>query len=510
MKRWPVSKRIAVGRLVFSTLLLLLAVTACQSAFTPPRLATATAQARAAPTATPEPLVLSAPPGTAVAVPSSDSGAADPNPSLTVWIDETSPEHERVLNQMTAEFSQANNVDVELVLVSPSLLPKLMETAVISDVFPLPDIVLHPLEYTMGWAERGILDTAAATTIIDEIGRETFDPDALTLVTKEGAVAAIPSDGYQQLLIYRADWAAELDLEPPDNYDDMLAMAQTISNTQALISGFVIPTEANLVTTQQGFEHIAAANGCQLIGDGGDILIQEPACQEALRFYFDIVHNYSPTGVQTDTSARNAYLAGRTGLIMGAPAILPQLAGLDDDAPPICAECTADPGYLAQNSRFLTHLTGSGPMAQSANWGEIIYLGITRAADPETAAAFARYWFNEGYDDWLAVESERKVPMRRGTADQPRLYIDAWGDQPLAASAPSLRQVFGDDLVALLRDSVAASDRWGFAQGHGDLITSLYEELAFSIVLQEMLSGYFNPDQTLIEAHTRILELGVE
>ncbi len=432
---------------------------------------------------------------------------AGPNPTLTVWINETSPEHAQMLNQMVAEFSQASQIDVELMLVAPNLLPKLMETAVISDAVPLPDIVLHPIEYTMGWAERGILDTAVTAAAIDEIGRDTFNPAALQAVTQNGAFAAIPSDGYPQLVIYRADWAQEMGLAPPDNYEAMLTMAQTISNTEALISGFVIPTESNLTTTHQAFEQIAAANGCQLIDEKGEVLILEPACQEALDFYYTIVHNYSPTGVQTDVSVRNAYLAGRTGLIMSSPTVLLQLAGLDDAAQPTCRQCAADPGFLAQNSGILTRISGSGPAAQPANLGEMMVLGITTAADRETAVAFARYWFNEGYPTWLAVESERKIPMRWGADGQPRQFIDAWGTRPLGPSAPSLQDIYGDDLIMELRDSVAIASRWGFEQGQGALVTSLYEELTLSVILQEMLSGYFTPAETLVEMHKRFIDL---
>ncbi|MEJ2748944.1 MAG: hypothetical protein P8183_13720 [Anaerolineae bacterium] len=468
-----------------SILLLALIAAGCQSLITPPRLATATAQAQLPPTATPEPLILAAPDNGTPAAAEAAPVVSGPNPSLTVWINETSPEHEQMLNQMVADFSQTNQIDVELVLVSPPLLPKLIETAVISDEFDLPDIVLHPVEYTMGWAERGILDTAVTDDIINEIGRDTFNPDALALVSH---------------------WAADFNLAPPDNYEAMLTMAQTISDTQNLISGFVIPTESNLVTTHQAFEQIAAANGCQLIDEKGEVRILDPACQEALDFYYNIVHNYSPTGVQTDTSVHNAYLEGRTGLIMSSPAILLRLAGLDETTPPTCAECRADPGYLAQHSGILTTIRGSGALAQPANLSEISYLGITSAADQETAAAFVRYWFNEGYDNWLSVESERKVPMRWGTAEQPRQFIDAWGSQPLTPDGPSLNDLYGAELVAQLRDNVLPSPRWGLAQGQGALVTQLYEDLTISVTLQEMLSGYFDTQQTLIAAYNKIVD----
>ncbi len=406
---------------------------------------------------------------------------------------------------MVADFSQTYQIDVELMLVRPQLLPKLMETAVVSDVFDLPDIVLHPVEYTMGWAEQGILDTAITNEIIDEIGRNTFNPEALDLVTQDGLAAAIPSDGYSQIVIYRTDWAQELGLTPPNNYNAMLTMAETISSTVDLISGFVIPTESNLATTHQAFEQIALANGCQLIDEKGEVLILEPACQEAIDFYYSIVHNYSPVGVQTDTSARNAYLAGRTGLIMSSPAILPRLAGLDASALPTCPECS-DSGFLAPNSGFLTQITGSGAQARPANLSEITYLGIVNGAGRETAVTFARYWFNEAYPNWLAVESERKVPLRWGTADQPRQFIDAWGSQPLTADGPSLRGLYGDSVVNQLRDAVLPTVRWGLPQGQGGLVTSLYEDLTISVTLQEMLSGYFDTAQTLREAYTKIID----
>lgn len=410
-----------------------------------------------------------------------------------------------MLNQLTADFSQAYHIDVEMVLVAPALLPKLMETAVLSDSFDLPDIVLHPVEYTMGWAERGILDTAVTNQIIDDIGRDTFNPAALELVTQDGLAAAIPNDGYPQIVVYRSDWAQELGLTPPDNYTAMLTMAETISSTVDLISGFVIPTESNLVTTHQAFEQIALANGCQLIDEKGEVLILEPACQEALDFYYNIVHNYSPIGVQTDTSAQNAYLAGRTGLIMGSPAILLRLAGLDTAVPPTCPDCTTS-DFLAQNSGILTQITGSGALAQPTNLSEIRYWGVTSGADRDTAVTFINYWFNQAYPDWLAIESERKVPQRWGTTEQPRQFIDAWGSQPLTANGPSLRDLYGDSTVNQLRDSVLPTNRWGLPQGQGGLVTKLYEDLTISVTLQEMLSGYFNTTQTLREAHTKIID----
>ena len=486
--------------LTFCLTLLALLFTACSLA-NPPRLATATAQAGFTATPSPEPLILTVATPTAVSGSTSDEvpTQVEPNPSLTVWVNETSRGHKVMLDQMAADFSAQYNVDVEMVLVSPQLLPDLVNTAVLSDT--LPDIIIHPIEFSVGWAERGIFDTEATAAVLAELGRDTFNPAALALAqTAAGQTSALPNSGYQQLVIYRSDWFAQRNLAPPNSFATLMAAAEATHDPDNLVSGFVVPTEANLATTQQIFEHLALANGCQLVDEAGEIKLLAPACAEALSFYFRIINQFSPIGVQTDTSTRNAFLAGRTGLIMGSPSLLPQLAGLDPDALPRCPECAATPDFLAQNSAIVTAING-------AEYGNVSLLGITRVADRETAVRFATYWFNDGYEQWLAVEAERKVPMRWGNPANPRQFIDDWGSQPIAGSDQSLLSLYGPELVATLRDDLASTGRWGLPQGQGQLVTSLYEEVTLSIVLQEMLSGYFSSDQSIIEAYNRIIEL---
>ena len=480
----------------YGWVLLLLLLAACRpQLLDSPRLATQTAVSINPPAATqtPEPLFIPAPTSAATAVPATAADGTPhglPNPTLTVWVNETSPAHEAALRQMAAEFGREQGIDVEMILINPALLPDLMQTAVLS--YTIPDIVLHPMAYTIGWAERGILDPAATAAIADEIGRDTFDPAALQTNSINGDLAALPSDGYHQILLYRTDWLADSDLAIPDNYAAMLAAAEAAFDPDNLRAGFVMATESNLITTHEGFEQIAAANGCDLINPAGEVTFLSPACQEAIDFYYSIVHQFSPTGVQTDTSARNAYLNGRVALLLASPEILPQLAMGDGD--------------LAANSGILTTISGSGDNAIPATFGNLTNLGITTAADPETASAFANYWFNTFYPTWLAIESERKVPMRWGTAVSPTTFIDDWGILPLTDDVPSLTELYGSETVALLRDGIADSDRWAFAQGQGGLMTPLYEELIFPIVLQEMLSGYFGTTKTNYELYTRIVK----
>ncbi len=475
----------------------------------PPRLATATAIAATtgeAAASTPTPLVLPAPTTTGEAI-SLPVAEAESRAQLSIWVNEDSAAHRVVLDELAAEFSASYGVDVAVQLVAPARLPELVSTAVLSGT--LPDLILHPMEYTAGWVQDGALDPGAAAEVIDRLGRDTFDPAALELLSVNGQTAAIPSDGYHQLLLYRADWFAEKSLRPPDTYAAMATAAESIFDSEAIISGLVIPTESNLVTTHLAFEQMALANGCRLIDEAGEVIILDPACATALDHYYTTIHLFSPPGVQTDTSARNALLAGRTGMIVTSPAILPDLAGLNPAAMPSCPECEDEGGvnYLARNVGVLTEMRGSAATAAPTALGNITALGITPSADREAAQAFAAFWFEEGYARWLAVNPERKVPMRWGTAGAPRRFIDAWGTQPLADSDLSLTDIYGAETVARLRDGIATAPRWGIREGHGALMARLYEEYTISIVLQEMLSGYFPPTATLEEAYRRTIAL---
>lgn len=486
-------------------ILLFFLLAACRPAvLDPPRQATQTAMAEQPPTAEPTPLFLEAPQSTAdpvdaVLAPPTPVGTT-PNQTLTLWVNETSAAHSQVLNEMAQEFTGATNIQLEVVQISPDLLPELVNTAVLSAT--LPDLIIHPLEYSVGWASRGILDAAAATNIAAQLGTDTFDPGALNMagMDAEGTLAAIPSDGWQQLIVYRSDWFAERSLAPPTNYDALYAAAEAIFQPESIFSGIVIPTESDLPTTQQAFEFIAAANGCRLIDQKGEVMLLHPACLAALDYYYSLINQFSPIGVQTDTSAINAFLAGRTGVIFASPAVLPALAGLDEEFPLTCGQCT-DTSYLAENSGFLTQLQGSGDFATTSNFGTLTNLGITTVADQEAAAVFADYWFNDGYLKWLSVNPERKVPVRLGDTAGSTNFLDAWQNLPLGQGQPTLTGIYGESLTNQLVEGLTATNRWAFQERQGRLATALYQDLTISRLLQEMLSGYFTSSQTIIEMH---------
>jgi len=486
------------------SVLLLVALAACAPGLlNPPREA---AELPGAPP-TSEPMVMRAPTPTGepylgqVAPPSGDG-----NPTLTLWVEKPTARYEGALRELIDTFTARHQISVELVTVPPELLPDLVTTAATTTTFDLPDVVLAPLEYIPGWEEQGILDAEAATAILEELGPDSFDQEALQLVSRGGQVAAIPSDGWQQLLLYREDWFEEKDLPAPTDFEAMLTAAEVISDRTNLIYSFNMPTESSLVATTRAFEQMAIANGCQLIDDKGELLILEDVCRDALDYYRFLCNSYCPPGVQTEVSALNAYLSGRAGFIVATPWALAAIAGLDDDYRPTCPDCST-PGYLAENTGLVTTIEGRSAQASPQNLGVMTYLGITTAANTEAASTFAHFWFDEGYVDWLAIEPARKVPMRLGTPDEPERFLETWFELPLAGSDESIADLFGQEFAETLATDVVNANRWGYTQGEGALITTIFEDLTLSILLQELLSGYYDADRAAIEGYKRLVEL---
>lgn len=490
-------------------------LSACQpSLLNPPRLAEPTADPALIPTE--EPLFIPAPTPTGPPIEPLAAVEDEPvqNPIFTVWVNETAPEYAAVLEEMTLELDENHNLHIEYMLVENDRLPDLVSSAVLSGT--LPDVIIHPVEYTLGWTQSGIFSPELSHRLVNILSATTFDQAALEKISENGTnlYAALPIDGALQIIVYRQDWFDSLGLQPPDTFDRFLTAAESIYNseelsaqsgiTSTLLSGLVVPTESDLVSTHQTFEQLASANGCRLIDEKGEVLILTPACRETLEFYRDLVNRLSPSDVQTDISAINAYLAGRTGMIFTSPSTLVYIAGLSSDYRPQCPECLADPNYLLNNSSVLTALAGEG---EAARFGNMTMMGITNSADEELATRFASYWFNEGYDRWLSVQPERRVPLRSGPPEDPSQFDELWFDLPLAGGQETISDIFGAEVATSLSTGIADSPRWGIDSGHGTLMATIFESNLFAIVLQEMLSGYFTSNQASIEAYQRVVDL---
>lgn len=420
---------------------------------------------------------------------------AQDNVTLTFWSTETQPARAQTTQAIIDQFSEATGINVELVLTDEDVLPNLMASNFAAGT--LPDVVFHPVDFSATWYNAGILSSEAATAVIEDLGADNFS--ALGLVGDGmGGYIAVPSDGWGQLLIYRADLFEAAGLEAPTDFDKIMAAAQALNDPDNNFYGIVAATDPGAVFTQQTFEHFALANGVSLTDGEGNVTLNTPEMVEAISFYTDLVGNYGPPGVQDVVSTRATYFAGQAAMIVWSPFILDEMAGLRDDAFPACPECADNPAFLAENSAIVPAFVGPNGM-EPAQYGQVSNLGITTSA-PMEAQQFVTYWLTDGYLQWLGVSPEGKFPMHRGNAENPTLYIDGWSQLETGVDrrAP-LSDFYGEEVIQTLIEGAANFARWGFNEGQGALVGGVYQELPVPELVSEVLNGSLSAEEAAEE-----------
>lgn len=430
-------------------------------------------------------------------------GGAGGGGTVAIWSTETQPERVAATREILGAFTEATGIEAELNPVDEDDLPNLIVANAASG--DLPDVVYHPLDFTAGWAQQGILDVEASNAIVEELGRDTFAEGALRLLSVEDQVAAVPSDAWGQLLIYRTDLFEEAGLDRPETFEQILAAAEALHAPDDDLYAITASTDPSQVFTQQTFEHLALANGCRLV-EGEEVVIGSQSCTNAVRFFAELMRQYSPPGAQGVESTRATYFAGQAAMIIWSPFILDEMAGLRDSALPSCPQCADDPAFLAKNSGFVP--APSGPDGEGTQYGQISSWGVTADADTDVAGEFIRFMLTDGYSDWLAISPEGKLPMRRGTPEASTRFVDEWRQLEIGVDRTgTLDDLYGEEVVNTLTQGAENFARWGFAEGYGQLVAAVYESLVVPQTVNEVLNGGLAPPEATEQLRDEVQRL---
>ncbi|MDJ0820571.1 MAG: ABC transporter substrate-binding protein [Paracoccaceae bacterium] len=420
--------------------------------------------------------------GTATALILSTLSASAEN--LRFWTTEEQPERLARQEQMAADFAAASGHTVEVIPVTESDLGTRATAAFAAG--DLPDVIYHPLQYALPWAEAGILDTDAATDVVDSLGEGTFAPGALSMAATADGVASVPVDGWTQMIVYRADKFAEAGLEPPTSYANVLAAIEALHNPPEMY-GFVAATKVDENFMSQVLEHVFLANGVSPVGSDGIQPLDEAKTIEVLDFYKAIAEA-SPPGELFWQQSRTLYFSGNAAMIIWSPFILDELAGLRDSAPPTIND---DPTSrdLAAATGIVTNFSGpSNP--DGAAWADIRYFGITSDASTDAAMEFVEFSMNEGYGQTLAIAPEGKFPVRRGTADNPTQFADLWAtlDVGVDRKAP-LGDLYAQEMIDEIVGGLDVAQRWGVADGQLATASKIINSQVINRAVREYIDG---------------------
>jgi multiple sugar transport system substrate-binding protein len=421
--------------------------------------------------------------------------------TLTVWILESEPDRIRATRDNVRRFARATGLKVDLVGIADDELAQRVAGARLAG--RLPDVLQLPMASAHSYSRDGMLSSEAAQDVVDALGEETFSARALSLLTSEGRVMAVPSDGWGQLLIYRKDLFDAAGLGAPTTLADVLGAARRLHGRR--LAGITLATAPSPFTAET-FEHVALAAGCELLDDGGDVTLTSRDCRYAFDVYLDLARDFSVRGIQDVDSTRDTYFAGRAAMILWSPFLLDAMAGLRDDAVPSCPQCRDDPAYLARNSGLVGPL--AGPSGQPAQFGTVSTWGIVADGNVEAGKRFVRYMLSDGYVPWLAISPQGKYPVRFGDRSDPERYVEAWAglESGVDRKAP-LSDFYSPASIDSLGDGARNFQRWGFEQGGAALVGAMRGPEPIAAALADAIARGGSAGQAAQRAQAAVEEL---
>jgi multiple sugar transport system substrate-binding protein len=378
---------------------------------------------------------------------------------IKFWTTEVQPARMAKQEEMAKAFEAKTGIKVEVIPIEEKDLGTRATAAAAAG--DLPDVIYHTLQYVLPWAEAGILDVDANNDVVNDLGKDTFAPGALNMAKKGSKIAAVPVDGWTQMVVYRKDLFDNADLAPPTSYANIVAAVEKLSKTNGMF-GFVAATKTDENFMSQVLEHVLLANGVNIVKKGG-IKKQGKKLKEALEFY-KVIAKASPPGELYWKQSRALYFAGKTPMIIWSPFIMDELAGLRDSAPPTINSDPTSP-ELASKTGFITNFSGPSNK-KGAAWADIRYFGITADADTDEAKQFIMYSMDEGYTSTLSIAPEGKFPVRRGNASDPQAFTKAWSKLPVGVDRKApLSDLYDPDVINNIVAGLDTANRWGVKEG---------------------------------------------
>lgn len=421
---------------------------------------------------------------------------------IRFWTTETQPARVERQQAMAEAFEAQTGIAVDVIPVEESDLGTRATAAFAAG--DLPDVIYHTLQYALPWTESGILDSEAATEVFEALGADTFAPGPVAMAATEDGIASVPVDAWTQMVVYRADLFEENGLEPPNSYANVLAAIEALHNPPEMF-GFVAATKVDEAFMSQVLEHVFLANGLSPVDNSGFSGFDEAKMIEALEFY-DAIAEASPPGELYWDQSRTLYFAGQAAMIIWSPFILDELAGLRDAAPPTINDdpTTRD---LAAATGIVTNFAGpSNP--EGAAWADSRYFGITADADIDEAQAFVEFAVGEGYMSTLAIAPEGKFPVRRGTADDPTAFIDAWAmlDVGVDRKAP-LSELYEASMINEIVAGLDVGQRWGVEEGQLALASKIINSQIINRVVREYIDGDISAEEAVASMNAQLSEI---
>ena len=422
--------------------------------------------------------------------------------TIRFWTTENQPARLAKQQEMAESFKARTGHTVEVIPVEEKDLGTRTTAAFASG--DLPDVIYHTLQYVLPWAEAGILDVETNSDIVDALQKKTFAPGAVSMAQFDGMTAAVPVDGWTQMVVYRKDLFDAAGLAAPNSYANIEAAVDALHNPPSMY-GFVAPNKVDENFMSQVLEHVFLANGVSPVSADGFSVLDEGPTIEVLDFYKKI-SKASPPGELYWKQSRELYFAGQAAMIIWSPFILDELAGLRDSAPPTIND---DPTSTELASKTGIVTTFGGPSNSSgAAWADIRYFGVTSDANVDVASEFVTYSMKDGYTATLSIAPEGKFPVRRGEPFDTAKYINAWSKLPVGVDRKApLSDLYDANTIRRIVSGLETADRWGVKEGQLSLASKIINSQVINRIVRQYIDDEISSADAVAKLNTELASI---
>ena len=359
---------------------------------------------------------------------------------------------EKDVEQAIADAFMAANPDIVIEFIGTPMndIQKVVTTTAIGG--ELPDIFTNTPDFAATAADLGI--TADLYEVFDQSFLDGFYPSTLEDVTVNGELTLMPWFTVPVGILYRADWFEEAGLDGPQNWNDFMNAAHTLTkDTDG--DGQVDQWGFAMVGTKNGsgffrFRHLLRSQGAMELYKDADGNWQSDlgsyGMVNALTIYDNLVNGYGavPPGA-TETGygeAVSLMASGKTGMMVTGPhtigAILEQNPDLDGKIHSVPVP------FGTRRSAAL----GIGGWSISAS-----------SENKEAAAKYLEFLVGtENMLEWNRVTG--RMPAQIEAGNQPQIsgpiyagFVEAIGyaiPEPKAAFMPQIQEAMGEAYQAFL------------------------------------------------------------
>ena len=352
--------------------------------------------------------------------------------SFDFWTTETQSDRMATIQVLIDTYTTLYpDVSINLVAVDENDLATQVQTS--SAAGTLPAMFEAPAETAVSFGVEGIVDIAAATEIVNGIGKDKFYQGALKVLetsAKDGYYA-LPYHGWIQGIWYRADWFKEAGLKPPTTWEDTLKAAKYFYQPDKNQYGILVGTMEGEGYDEQCFTPIAMANNAALFDKDGKLVFNSPEMKEAVEYYAELA-KYTPPGPQT-WRARDYYLQGKLAMFYYSTYIMDDLALAEVAAGSLTSdnfESLKGTGFdpeLVDKTRLAPIMTNKS----SAGYGTVVAFGLFKQKDSaktEAAKKFIQYLYTQNaYITFLHMAPGGMNPMLKEISTNPRFQNDPKG-----------------------------------------------------------------------------------